>query len=216
MFLMENVRFKNILNIENMRIPQNKITCIVGESGSGKTTLLKLLNHLISCDEGEIWYKGKNLKELDPVMLRREVVMLSQVPLIFPGTIKDNIIMGLNFCEKPGIEDRELYELLKSVKLEKDLSADASQLSGGEKQRLALCRIMLMKPAVLLLDEPSSALDDETEKLIIEKIVQFTSINNKTLVMVTHSKNIARVYGEHIVTMDKGRIIQVEEVALSE
>ncbi len=216
MFLLENVTFKNIINIEKLRIPQNKITCIVGESGSGKTTLLKLLNHLISCDEGEIWYKGKNLKELDPVMLRRELVMLSQVPLIFPGTIKDNIIMGLKFSEKPEVEDQQLYKLLKSVKLEKDLSIDASQLSGGEKQRLALCRIMLMEPEVLLLDEPSSALDDDTEELIIEKIVQFTRKNNKTLVMVTHSKKIARAYGEFIVTMDRGRVIQVEEAVLSE
>ena len=211
MFLLSDVTFKNIISIEKLRIPRNKITCIVGESGSGKTTLLKLLNHLISCDSGEIWYQGKNLKEIDPVLLRREVVMLSQAPLIFPGTLKDNLLIGLDFSEKKPVEDKELFELLKSVKLDKDLSANVSEFSGGEKQRLALCRIMLMEPEVFLLDEPSSALDDETEELIIEKMVSFTKKKNKTLVMVTHSKRIAQTYGELTVTMDKGKIIQVEE-----
>ena len=211
MFLLSDVTFKNIINIEKLRIPRNKITCIVGESGSGKTTLLKLLNHLISCDSGEIWCQGKNLKEIDPVLLRREVVMLSQAPLIFPGTLKDNLLIGLDFSEKKPVEDKELFELLKSVKLDKDLSANVSEFSGGEKQRLALCRIMLMEPEVFLLDEPSSALDDETEELIIKKMVSFTKKKNKTLVMVTHSKRIAQTYGELTVTMDKGKIIQVEE-----
>ncbi len=211
MFLLSDVTFKNIINIEKLRIPRNKITCIVGESGSGKTTLLKLLNHLISCDSGEIWCQGKNLKEIDPVLLRREVVMLSQAPLIFPGTLKDNLLIGLDFSEKKPVEDKELFELLKSVKLDKDLSANVSEFSGGEKQRLALCRIMLMEPEVFLLDEPSSALDDETEELIIEKMVSFTKKKNKTLVIVTHSKRIAQTHGELTVTMDKGKIIQVEE-----
>lgn len=216
MFLLSYVTFKNIINIEKLRIPRNKITCIVGESGSGKTTLLKLLNHLISCDGGEIYYQGKNLKELDPVLLRREVVMLSQVPLIFPGTLKDNLLIGLEYSERIPVEDKELLELLKSVKLGKSLSANASDLSGGEKQRLALSRIILMEPEVYLLDEPSSALDDETEEIIIEKMVSFTRKRNKTMVMVTHSKRIARTYGELIVTMDKGKIIQVEEADFNE
>ncbi|MDO9573865.1 MAG: ATP-binding cassette domain-containing protein [Candidatus Contubernalis sp.] len=212
MFVLKNVVFKNILQIEQLTIPQRKITCIVGESGSGKTTLLKLLNHMISSDSGDIFYQNKRLEDLDPIQLRREVVMLSQVPLIFPGTIRDNLIIGLEFSEKPLVTDEELRHILRSVKLKKDLSDNAMDLSGGEKQRLALCRIMLMEPEVFLLDEPSSALDDETEEMIIEQMVSFTQRKNKTLVMVTHSKRIARSYGEFIVTMDRGKINQVEEV----
>ncbi|UNC92263.1 ABC transporter ATP-binding protein [Candidatus Contubernalis alkaliaceticus] len=210
MFVLKNVSFKHILKIEQLRIPQRKITCIVGESGSGKTTLLKLLNHMISSDNGDIFYQGKNLQNYDPIQLRREVVMLSQVPLIFPGTILDNLIIGLEFSEKPPVTEGELRQLLKSVKLGKDLSDNALELSGGEKQRLALCRILLMEPEVFLLDEPSSALDDETEEMIIEQMVSFTKKKKKTLVMVTHSKRIARSYGEFIVTMDRGKITQVE------
>ncbi len=212
MFVLKNVVFKHILQIEQLRIPQRKITCIVGESGSGKTTLLKLLNHMISSDSGDVFYQGKNLQNLDPIQLRREVVMLSQVPLIFPGTVLDNLIIGLEFSEKPPVPEEELRHLLKSVKLGKDLSDNALELSGGEKQRLALCRILLMEPEVFLLDEPSSALDDETEEMIIEQMVSFTKKKKKTLVMVTHSKRIARSYGEFIVTMDQGKINQVEEV----
>ncbi|PKM79616.1 MAG: ABC transporter ATP-binding protein [Firmicutes bacterium HGW-Firmicutes-13] len=210
MFTFKKVGYKNILDIPELEIPSGKTICIVGESGGGKTTLIKLLNHLISCDTGEICYKGKNLKDLDPIELRREVVMLSQNPVIFPGTIKDNLLMGLQFSEKPFVSDEELLRVLQTVKLNKNLSAEASEMSGGEKQRLALARIILMDPEVLILDEPSSALDEDTENFIIDKVVSFIRAKKKTLIMVTHSRNLARTYGDITVTIDKGKVLKVE------
>ena len=215
-FSLKNVAFRDIIEIGYLVIPENKVTCIVGKSGSGKTTLLKLLNNLISPDKGDILHKDKRLEEFDPVELRRRVVMLPQVPVIFPGTIRKNLLMGIELSDREPVEDRVLVSHLKGAKVDKDLDSDASKLSGGEKQRLALCRITLMKPEVLLLDEPSSALDDGTEELIIESMVSFARKESKTLVMVTHSKRIARTYGEYIVSMDKGKVVQVEEVKLDE
>lgn len=204
LFELINLKYKDILNIEKLEIPENKITCIVGESGSGKTTLLRHLNGLVSADSGSIYFKGKNIDELDNIQLRRKVVMLSQNPAIFQGNIRDNLIIGLKFSDKSEVADDNLNRTLELVHLDKNLEDDAEKLSGGEKQRVALGRILLMEPEVLLLDEPSSALDEATEKLVIERVVEYSKAKKKSLIMVTHSKNIAKTYGEYIVEVKKG------------
>ncbi len=211
MFTLKKVRYKNILEIDDLMIPSLKTTCIVGESGSGKTTLLKLLNHMLSCEQGTVLFKGEDMASLDPVKVRRDVVMLPQSPLIFPGTIKDNLLIGLQFAEKTFVEDELLLNMLDRMKLKKDLMNNAFELSGGEKQRLAICRIMLMQPEVFLLDEPTSALDDNTEEMAIEKLIEFAKDNYKTILMITHSEKVARKYGDVFVTLSGGKISKVEE-----
>lgn len=206
MFLLKNVKYKNILDINNLEIKERLTTCIVGESGSGKTTLLRLLNKMISCDSGEIYYNNKPLSEIDSVMLRRNVIMLPQSPAVFKGNIRDNLLMGLNFSEKPAVSDEILNNTLKTVKLNKNINDNADKLSGGEKQRLALGRILIMDPDVLLLDEPSSALDEDTENIIIEALVDYSRKNKKTLVMVTHSKSVAERFSDEIITIEKGKL----------
>lgn len=216
MFTFKNVRFKNILEITDLTIPSFKTTCIVGESGSGKTTLLKLLNHMLTPDQGEVLYKGTNMQSLDPVQLRREVIMLPQTPLVFPGTIKENLLIGLQFAEKHDKEDDVLTDMLDRMNLKKELGDNAFVLSGGEKQRLAICRIMLMEPEVFLLDEPTSALDDSTEDMAMEVLVEFAGKHQKTLILITHSREVARTYGDVIVTLCAGKISRVEGGQISE
>ncbi len=206
MFKLKDVKYKDILDIKNLKISKNKITCIVGESGSGKTTLLSLLNKLISSDSGEIIYNDKPLMSIDSIELRREVVMLPQIPAIFEGSIKDNLLIGLKFSQKPFVSDDKLSKVLDAVKLDKDMNEAAEKLSVGEKQRLALGRIMLLEPEVYLLDEPSSSLDEETEEMIIKKLVEHTKVNNKSLIMVTHSKKIAENFADNIVEVREGKI----------
>lgn len=212
MFTLNNVVYKTILNISRLTIHEAKITSIVGESGSGKTTLLRLLNKLISLDSGDILYKNKSLKEISSVALRREVVMLSQNSAIFPGNIRDNLNIGLKFSEKPIVTDDKLNEILSMVSLKKALDDDAEKLSGGEKQRLTLGRVILMDPDVFLLDEPSSALDEDTEKIVIEKLVSYTKSTGKTLVMVTHSMKIAEDFSDNIIQIKNGKVISEREV----
>ncbi|KOA18116.1 phosphate import ATP-binding protein PstB [Clostridium homopropionicum DSM 5847] len=207
MYTLKAVKYKNILKIDELHIPKEKVTCIIGQSGSGKTTLIRLLNKLISCEEGEILYKGKNLKEVDSILLRREVIMLPQNPVIFPGTIQENLLIGLKFSEKPLVSENELLEMLSFLNLEKSLKENAEKLSGGEKQRISLGRILLMEPEVLLLDEPSSALDEETENLIISKVITYVKSNKKTLTMVTHSSRVAEIFSDNIIEIAKGKII---------
>lgn len=211
MFCLRGVRYRDILDIERLEIPEGKVTCIVGESGSGKTTLLRLLNKLISYDNGEIVYKGRSLKDIDSVELRRRVIMLPQTPVIFPGTVRDNLLIGLVFSEKPLVGEEKLLEIMEMVHLDKNFDEDAEKLSGGEKQRLALGRVLLMDPEAFLLDEPSSALDEDTEEVVIGGLVKYARERGKTVVMVTHSKQVARSFSDKIVEVSHGRVVSCWE-----
>jgi putative ABC transport system ATP-binding protein len=211
MFTLRGVKYKDILDIDELDIPEQRITCIVGESGGGKTTLLRLLNHLISCDEGEIWYQNTSLSQWDPVELRRKVMMLSQTPAIFEGTVRDNLLIGFKFCEKPPVEDGQLLDALQIVRLPKDLSHDSNSLSGGEKQRLAMARVLLLEPQVFLLDEPSSALDEETTRFVLEQLVDHIKRLKKTMIMVTHSKTVVQAFAEHVIEINRGKVVITKE-----
>jgi len=212
MFRLEAVSYKNILAIERLTLPGNKVTCIVGESGSGKTTLLRLLNKMVSPDAGEIYYQNIPLSSIPAIKLRRKVVMLQQLPVIFPGSVGENLLAGLKFAEKPPASAEKLYETLALVHLRKELNNSAEKLSGGEKQRLALGRILLLKPDVMLLDEPSAGLDEETEQLIINSLVTFSRQNHKTLIMVTHAKQVARDYAQYLIEVHNGTVVSQQEV----
>ncbi|MDW2800049.1 ABC transporter ATP-binding protein [Clostridium boliviensis] len=212
MFSLREVKYKHILDIEELNIEKSKVTCIIGESGSGKSTLLRLLNKLISCDSGKIMYNGKDLNYCNSVDLRRSVVMLSQLPAIFPGTIRDNLLIGLKFAEKLAASDDKLLQILNMVHLKKSLDDESGLLSGGEKQRLALGRVILLDPEVFLLDEPSSSLDEETERFIIENLVAYTKETSKTLIMVTHSKKVAQTYSDDTIELSQGKIVRTREV----
>ncbi len=211
-FEFQNVRYKEIFRSAQLRIPDQTVTCVYGESGAGKTTLLRLLNHLISPTSGTLKYRGSDITQLEPVHLRREVVMLSQTPVIYDGTIRDNLAAGLRFSERTIPDDARLQRALKGVQLDKSLGMDASKLSGGEKQRIALARVMLMDPRVLLLDEPSAALDEDTETLVIEHVVRYAKDQERPVIMITHARRIVEAYAEFLVEMEHGDVHRAEEV----
>lgn len=206
MFKLRNIEFKNILKIDKIELEKNIITAILGRSGGGKTTFLKLLNNMISADSGVIYYKDRDINSYDPVEIRREVVMLPQDPEIFKGTIKDNFVITEKIADKKQSDDNVYENILKQVSLPKALEDNAEELSGGEKQRLALGRVMLLNPEVLLLDEPSSSLDQTTEEKIINMVVNYAKENCRTLIMVTHSPEIAEEFADRIINIESGRI----------
>ncbi len=208
MFEFRNVKFKDVIDIPSLYISEHRITSLTGPSGSGKTTILKLLNKILSPTEGQILYRDRELDKIDAISHRRKVTMLSQTPVIFGGNLKDELTAGLRFQKKHLPDDETLIEVLKKVRLTKELNSETGTLSGGEKQRLALARILLLDPEVFLLDEPSSALDDTTAEAVIEMIASFTKAAGKTLIMVTHSMVIAERYSDQLIEISANKPVR--------
>lgn len=212
LYSFQNVQYKHVLNIPSLLLYAGGVTTLFGPSGSGKTTLLRLLNKLISPSDGEISFEGRPLEEEDSVALRRRVSMLSQTPVLFEGTVRDNLCAALRFQGRETPDEGALAETLRRVHLDINLDDSAAHLSGGEKQRLALGRILLLDAPVYLLDEPSSALDGPTARAVVAMMAEAVRGAGKTLVMVTHSEELARAHSSRIVHLEAGRVTREEEM----
>jgi putative ABC transport system ATP-binding protein len=206
LFELKNIKYKHILDIPEISFEKGKITTLQGKSGGGKTTILKLLNKMISPCSGDVLYNGSNLADINSVEHRRNVVMLSQNVILFPGTIADNLNIALKFQDKELANDQKLKDILKQLELNKKLDEDAHSLSGGEKQRLALGRILLLNPDVYMFDEPSSSLDDATEEFIIDLLTSHVKEKKKTAIIVTHSKDMAKKHSDIIFEVENARV----------
>ncbi len=205
MLKVQNLLYRHILNIPSLHVRPETLTCILGESGSGKTTLLKIFNRLLTPQSGTVTFMGKNLEDYSPVELRRMLPMLPQVPVIFPGSIEDNLLMGLRFAGggRAYPDRKRMEELLEVLRIGKRLDDAADVLSGGEKQRLAVARLILMDTQAALLDEPSAALDDNTEDAVLSFLLSLVRNEGKTLVVVTHSRRMAEACADDIILLEK-------------
>lgn len=209
MFLLKDIKFKNILDIENLEINENVVTVVKGESGAGKSTTLKLLNNVISPDSGVVMYNGVDVNNINPITLRREVIMQSQFPTIFPGNVRENLNIIFTLRGEEGLSDEKLLKAMEIVNLKKDLNDDAQNLSGGEKTRLSIARLFLVSPEVFLLDEPGASLDSKTEEILMNNVIAEIKKRNKTLIFISHSKN-PEIISDEIITLKDGRVLSHE------
>lgn len=207
LFHLQDVRFLDVLHVDELTIERGKTTCIVGTSGAGKSTLVRLLNRMNPLTSGTITYEGVDLETIDPVALRRDVVMLAQTPLLFKGTVEENVQKGVQFAEKEEKTKEEIARALETVSLAIDGATDVAKLSGGEKQRVALARVLLMDPNVYLLDEPTSALDPGTEEEVMRAFLEEAKRRQQTVLIITHSRDVAEQFADRIITVEKGRIV---------
>ena len=207
LFHLQDVQFLDVLRIDELTIERGETTCIVGTSGAGKSTLVRLLNRMNPLTSGTITYEGVDLETLDPVDLRRDVVMLAQTPLLFKGTVEENVQKGVQFAEKEEKTKEEIARALETVSLAIDGATDVATLSGGEKQRVALARVLLMDPNVYLLDEPTSALDPGTEEEVMRAFLEEAKRRQQTVLIITHSRDVAEQFADRIITVEKGRIV---------
>ena len=207
LFELRDVTVTGIVRIRHLVINRGT-TCVTGPSGSGKSTLLKILNAMVSPASGTVTYRGTDITRTDPVQLRREVVMLGQEPVVFSGTIADNVRAGCRWAgtEIPG--DSAVKELMTGLGLEVDPSRSPATLSGGQKQRLCLARVIAMNPAVLLADEPSAALDDQSEELMFSCIDRWRAATGASVVAVTHASALAGLLGGTGIRLVSGRVAE--------
>lgn len=209
MFKLKDIKFKNILDIENLEIHENVVTIVKGESGSGKSTMLKLLNNIISPNSGVVMYNGVDVNDINPIALRREVIMQSQFPNIFPGNVRENLNIIFTLRGEEGLDDEKLLKAMEIVNLKKDLTDDAQNLSGGEKTRLSIARLFLVEPEVFLLDEPGASLDSKTEEILMNNVISEIKRRNKTLIYISHSEN-QEIIADEIITMKNGKVLSHE------
>lgn len=200
---------KTILKDITIAINSGDFISIVGPSGSGKSTFLKLCCHLISPTEGVITYKDKSIMKCDPMELRKNIAYCFQTPYLFGETVLGNIsfpysIRGI----RPDL--KRVEELLLLFNLDKDyLKKDVKNLSGGEKQRIALIRTLLFKPKILLLDEVTSALDVDNT-LIVENVMKSLNQDGTTILWVTHNPEQSKRNTSKILTIESGEIKSLE------
>lgn len=206
MFELKNVRYKNILKLNSLKLGSKKITAISGPSGGGKTTLLRLLINFISPDSGEILYKDKPLESYSPEVIRKKIKMLGQQPIMFGETIQEEFEIALNFANINEHNIDHYKELLEIVRVDKKLSDKSSELSGGEKQRLALARLLLLKPEILLLDEPTASLDKDNQKHILDFLSEYTKTNGSKIIMVTHSPELTKDIAQEQIIISNGKV----------
>ena len=201
MFTLENVNFKNIIRYPNIKISKGITTFIVGESGSGKSTLLKLLNGIISPTEGKISYEGKNIEDYDPIMLRREVLLISQSVYLFDMTIEENFNEYYAYRDLKPISREAIKSYLNICSIDLPIDSMCSVMSGGERQRVFIAICLSLGSKVLMLDEPTSALDDKNASVLMENVKSFCKQNDETLLVVSHDKTIADKYADDIISL---------------
>ncbi|MBS6195906.1 MAG: ABC transporter ATP-binding protein [Clostridiales bacterium] len=195
-----------ILHDINLQIEEGEIVSILGPSGCGKTTLLNLILGLTDADEGEIIFQGKDV--LHVPMEQRGFNIVFQDYALFPNlNVYKNITYGLK--NKPDISTKqEVEDMIDLLGLREHLDKKIEQLSGGQKQRVALARTMVMKPKILLLDEPLSALDGVIKESIKEKIKQIARDFQLTTIIVTHDPEEALTLSDKVLIVNKGTISQ--------
>ncbi|MBS5387915.1 MAG: ABC transporter ATP-binding protein [Clostridiales bacterium] len=197
---------KIILDNISLTIGDGEIISILGPSGSGKTTLLNLILGITDIDSGKLIYNGKDLTRVP--MEKRGFNIVFQDYALFPNlNAYQNITYGLK--NKPGISTQEEVEdLIRLLNLEEHLEKNIEQLSGGQKQRVALARTMVMKPEILLMDEPLSALDGVIKESIKERIKTIAREFHLTTIIVTHDPEEALTLSDRVLIINKGKISQ--------
>lgn len=195
-----------ILKDISLSIENSEIVSILGSSGSGKTTLLNLILGIIQPDSGSIIFDDKDITNIP--MERRGFNIVFQDYALFPNlTAYGNIVYGLrNFPNRS--TKKEVESLIDLLELREQLNKKIDKLSGGQKQRVALARTMVMKPKILLLDEPLSALDGVIKESIKEKIVSIAKGFNLTTIIVTHDPEEALTISDKVLIINKGNIEQ--------
>jgi phosphate transport system ATP-binding protein len=216
-----NFFYGDTLALKNVSVPlhKNQVTAFIGPSGCGKSTLLRVLNRMYDLypnqrAEGEVLLDGENILRpgQDLNLLRARVGMVFQKPTPFPMSIRDNIAFGIRLYEKLAkaeLNDRVEEALVQAAlwdEVKDKLSASGLSLSGGQQQRLCIARTVALKPEVILLDEPCSALDPISTAKIEETIDELRE--DYTIIIVTHNMQQAARVSDHTVFMYLGELLE--------
>ena len=202
---------QQILHDVNLAIEQKELIAVLGSSGAGKSTLLRLIAGFEAPSAGEIWLSGELVSSANALTApeRRGIGIVPQDAALFPHlSVSGNIEFGLRGLDKAKKQAR-VIELLKLVRMEEFADRKPDQLSGGQAQRVALARALANKPALVLLDEPFSALDAELREVLRLEVKAALKAEGATAILVTHDQEEALSLADRVAIMRSGTIIQV-------
>jgi osmoprotectant transport system ATP-binding protein len=204
---------RKVVDDLSLEIAGGELLILIGPSGSGKTTALRMINRLTELDEGRITINNKDIREFDPVVLRRNIGYVIQQIGLFPHMrVSENI--GL-IPKLEGWPHEKIRERIKELLMLVDLSPETfmnrfpGELSGGQQQRVGLARALAMDPKLLLMDEPFGALDPLLRKQLQEEFSKIKAELGRTIVFVTHDIEEAFKLGDRVAVINEGRLMQV-------
>lgn len=214
----DNVSFRypirpeeTVLKEIGITIPSKKLTALVGPSGAGKTTMTALLMGFYKPESGRILFDGKHAEQFSLSALRKQIALVPQDIFLFGGTIRENIAYG-----KPGASEEEIHDAADKAnalefidqfpeKMDTLVGERGTQLSGGQRQRIAIARAVLKDPEILILDEATSSLDSESEKLVQDALEKL--MKNRTSIVIAHRLSTIRK-ADQILVMEKGSVVE--------
>ncbi len=196
------------LAVADLDLQAGTIYTLIGANGSGKSTLLKVLALLLTPTEGTIRFPS--YPDLQHLQLRRRITLVEQSPYLLTGTVKDNLCFGLKVRKIPHHQQQQIIEqVLKQVCLSGFAERKAATLSSGEKQRVALARALVLKPELLLLDEPTANIDTSSVPLI-ENLIRQLPPQGITVVCATHDMEQPQRLGGTLLRMNLGRLDKLD------
>ena len=204
---------KKAVDNMNIEIQQGEFVAFIGTSGSGKTTALRMINRMIEATEGQIMINGKDVRQMNPVELRRSIgYVIQQIGLMPHMTVKENIVLVpklLKWSQEK--KEAKARELIKLVDLPEDyLERYPSELSGGQQQRIGVIRALAAEQDIILMDEPFGALDPITRDTLQDLVKKLQQKLGKTFIFVTHDMDEAIKLADKICIMSNGKVIQYD------
>jgi len=201
---------KTVLEGINLQIHEGEILALLGPNGSGKTTLLKILAFIEKPTNGEVEFKGDTVTARNTEKMRMQSTLVFQKTTLFDTSVYNNIAYGLKIRKIPkDVRNEEIKRVLRLVKLEGFEKRSARKLSGGEQQRVAIGRALILKTKLLLLDEPTANLDPKNASIVEEVIATVNRELKTTIVMATHNMFQAKTLPQRIALMSDGKITEV-------
>jgi tungstate transport system ATP-binding protein len=201
---------RDVLYVHALDILRGETLAVVGPNGAGKSTLLLALAHLLRPSRGEIRFDGVPLREWNELEYRRRISFVFQSPLLMDMTVEQNVALGLKFR---GVDREEIQartgKWMNRLGIDPLAKRRASQLSGGEAQRVSLARAFVLEPELLLLDEPFAALDPPTHANLLKELSNLLAEDHRTAIFVTHNLREAAQVGQRVAVIVEGKLRQV-------
>lgn len=208
-----NFRDKSILSDVSFSVSAGEFFVIIGPNGAGKTSLLKIISGLQKSERGSVHVKGKDITQYSRRSLAQVIAIVpQQIEVGFPFTVADTVIMGRTpHLGILGMEGKNDFHIAEQAMQFTDVAHLAErklfQLSGGELQRVIIARAICQQPEIILLDEPTTALDPAHQLKIMDLMERFCRLHKTTIIMVSHDLNLASMYGDRLVLLKDGKVI---------